>query len=204
MSKIKPANDPWATRMTLLANIQDPHDEKAWEQFIDTYSPFVLGFLHRLNLNHHEKEEFHQKVFTKLWELVQKKDFPEIKGRFRSWFKTVIHNEVKNYFRNKSLRSQKLKHMAIQKDEIIEESEIDLWIEEEWAEFVSEQAWKNIESEFNESTRKAFLMLVDGMKAEEIAEKLKIKTSSVYVYRKRIADRLKQEVKAIHKSQLLE
>jgi RNA polymerase sigma factor (sigma-70 family) len=204
MSKINPNKDPWATRMTLLANIQDPHNEKAWEQFIETYSPFVLGFLHRLNLNHHEKEEFHQKVFTKLWELVEKKDFPEIRGRFRAWFKTVIHNEVKNYFRNKSLRSKKLKDIANQRSELCEESEIDQWVEEEWAEFVTDQAWKKIEHEFNDSTKQVFLMYVDGLKAEEIAEKLNLKTSSVYVYRKRVGDRLKQEVDAIHKSQLLE
>lgn len=190
--------------MTLLANIQDPHDEKAWEQFFDTYSPFVLGFLHRLNLDHHEKEEFHQKVFTKLWELVQKKDFPEIKGRFRAWFKTVIHNEVKNYFRSRSLRSKKLKDIASQTDEVSKENEIDQWIEEEWTEFVSEQAWKNIESEFNDTTKQVFLMFVDGMKAEDIASKLNIKPTSVYVYRKRVGDRLKKEVEAIHKSQLLD
>jgi len=201
---IPKGEDPLPTRMTLLAKIQDPHNEKAWEQFIEYYSPFVFGFLHRLNLDHHEKEEFHQKVFTKLWQLVEKEDFPEIKGRFRAWFKTVIHNEVKNYFRSKSTKTKKLQDLAELNKRSSEENEIDVWIDEEWAEFVSDKAWSNISNDFNETTKQAFLMSVDGESAETIAEKLNIKTSSIYVYRKRIGDRLKEEVDSIHKSQLLE
>ena len=201
---IPKGEDPLPTRMTLLAKIQDPRNEKAWEQFIEYYSPFVFGFLHRLNLDHHEKEEFHQKVFTKLWQLVEKEDFPEIKGRFRAWFKTVIHNEVKNYFRSKSTKTKKLQDLAELNKRSSEENEIDVWIDEEWAEFVSDKAWSNISNDFNETTKQAFLMSVDGESAETIAEKLNIKTSSIYVYRKRIGDRLKEEVDSIHKSQLLE
>jgi len=198
-----PDQDPWRTRMTLLAGIQNSKDHHAWEQFYDYYSPFVLNFLKHLRLNYHERDEFHQIIFTKLWELIKNKNFPELKGKFRAWFKTVIHNEVKNYFRNNSLAREKLKDVAAYVCESTNHNDLDRWIDEEWAEFVSNKAWEKIANEFSETTKQAFILFLEGLNVAEIALRLDIKPTSVYVYKKRISDRLKEEVELLQKTHLL-
>ena len=55
-------------------------------------------------------------------------------------------------------------------------------------------AWNNIEKEFTVNVRECFLLMADDIPVGDIAQKFGISESSVYVYKKRVQDRLFAEI----------
>jgi len=60
-------------------------------------------------------------------------------------------------------------------------------------------AWNRVGQEFGANEKAAFELLAKGAGVEEVSRQLGIATSSVYVYKKRVADRLKQEVARLNR-----
>ena len=71
---------------------------------------------------------------------------------------------------------------------------IDALAEREWVSYVTTLAWERMQDNFDEKTKKAFELLSKGRPAAEVAEELGISTSSAYVYKKRVQDRLREEI----------
>ena len=64
----------------------------------------------------------------------------------------------------------------------------------EWENYIANMAWNNIEKEFSENVRECFLLMADDIPVGDIAAKFGISESSVYVYKKRVQDRLFAEI----------
>jgi DNA-binding NarL/FixJ family response regulator len=81
----------------------------------------------------------------------------------------------------------------------IQEEPSDELAEQEWATYVITMAWDRVKKEFGENEKAAFEMLSKGAGVDDVSQKLGIATSSVYVYKKRVTDRLKQEVARLNR-----
>ena len=64
----------------------------------------------------------------------------------------------------------------------------------QWEQYIPELAWKNIENNFETNVRQVFYLIRESKNVGEIAKKLGIAESSVYVYKKRIQDKLHPEM----------
>ena len=69
--------------------------------------------------------------------------------------------------------------------------------EREWKAHITDVAWQNIKAEFNESTLECFQLMQEGGNAKDVAEKLSLSESSVYVFSKRVKDRFIKEVRRL-------
>jgi RNA polymerase sigma factor (sigma-70 family) len=189
------------TRITLLEKIRDQHDNKAWSDFAQYYRKFIYNIIRRMNMNHHDAEEIVQNVMLKSWNKLPEFDYDPGRGRFRGWLCRVTGNEVRLFIRK---QKHNFKNISLDDEDTyikadnFTEPEIEKIAEEEWKHYLPDLAWKNIKSRFEENAKKTFLMLKDNISPKEIAQKLNIAESTVYVHKKRVLDKIKLEVNRLN------
>lgn len=198
ISNMMATHDDWLTRETLLRRVRRQHDQKAWEEFVLYYRGYVNGIALRMGLNHHDAEEIVQTVMLKCWQKLPDFEYDQRKGRFRGWLCTVAGNEVKMLLRR---RSQGLNSLTPDKLAEVQEylrqvdaNPTEQMIEREWVTYITTLAWKRIQGDVGEKEKKAFKLISKGATAEAVAKELAITVSSVYVYKKRVQDRLRDEI----------
>ena len=179
------------TRFTLLEKIRDKHNDEAWADFAYYYRKYIYNIVVRMNLPHHDAEEIVQIVLLKCWDKLPEFQYDPNKGKFRGWLCRVTGNVVRNYFRDVKNRFTSLD--AIEMEQITE-PEIEKLADAEWEKYLPELAWKNISTNFQLNLKKTYLRLREGVKPVEIAKELGIAESSIYVYKKRIEDKMRAEI----------
>ncbi len=196
----------WKTSKTLLGKIKDQQDEKSWEDFVFYYREYIYTIVIRMNVKHYDADDITQRVLIKLWKTLPKFEYEPEKGRFRGWLCRITGNEVKDYLRKKKrsltvAEEDTPKEVAenVQKMSI---PEIEVLAEKEWKTYVSKLAWQNIVGNLDAKTSSCFLKFTTGVPVAEIAQELGIAESSVYVYKKRAQDKLRNEIMRLN-SELL-
>ena len=191
-------DDNLNTRQTLLKKIKDRHDDASWEDFVYYYRNYIYMVIRGMNINHHDAEEIVQMVLLKVWEKLPEFDYDSQKGKFRNWLCTVTVNTVKNFLRKRKSsleRIEKIKRKEVENYlNRVTVPDVEALARKEWETFIANMAWKNISEKMADNQKQAFLMMADGKPVSEIAEKLGITESSVYVYKKRVQDKLCREI----------
>lgn len=193
----------WVTRVTLLEKLSDRHDDFAWRDFVAYYRGFIYGLIRRMGMNHFDADEVVQIVLLKSWDKLPEFKYDPEKGRFRGWLGRVTANAVRNFVRDKGRRPVALENdngVAInERDFFSTEAEIDRLAEEEWREYLPKLAWKNICGSFGDNVRKTYELLRQGKGVEIISAELGIAVSSVYVYKKRIQEKMLPELRRLER-----
>lgn len=185
------------TRETLLQRIKNRHDDSAWADFAYYYRGYIYNLVRRMGLDHHDAEEIVQMVLLKSWRKLPTFDYDPGKGRFRGWLCRVAGNAARNFIRDNKRKTISLdEEREGDKSKLIPSvnPEIDKIAEDEWINYLPQLAWKNLENHFEENTKTTYQMLAAGDTVENVAEKLGISTNTVYVHKKRVKDRLREEV----------
>ena len=181
------------TRLTLLEKVRDRHDEQSWEDFVETYRPFIYSICRKMNVEHYVSEELTQDIMLKLWEKLPEFQY-EKNGRFRAWLCTVTGNQVKNFFRSHQRREERNKKYF---DNNISEPEIEAITEESWKKYAVLRAMENIRPLFSDKVIKIFELLQEGKKRPEVAEIMQVSPNQVSVYKERVLRRLVAEIRRI-------
>ncbi len=193
----------WVTRVTLLEKLADRHDDFAWRDFVAYYRGFIYGLIRRMGLNHYDAEEVVQIVLLKSWDKLPEFKYDPTKGRFRGWLGRVTANAVRNFVRSRNTHVVALENengvAHNEKDFFSTDAEIDKMAEAEWQEYLPKLAWKNISDSFGENVRRTYELLHEGCSPEQIASTLGIAVSSVYVYKKRIQEKMIPELKRLER-----
>ena len=188
----------WKTRETLLMQVKNRHDDKAWEDFDQYYRSFISMIIIRMGVNHHDAEDLTQRVLLSAWKELPNFDYDSKKGNFRGWLCRVTGNATKNFFDKKNREVKR--HEKASSDcslpysKTYTQADIEKIAEEEWEVYISNLAWNNIKDELAEKVRESFLLLTQGVDAAEIAEKLDVERNTIYVYKKRVTKMLCQEI----------
>jgi RNA polymerase sigma factor (sigma-70 family) len=186
------------TRQTLLEKLKDRYDESSWEEFRQTYGPYILRVLRAMRMNSHDCEDLQQNIMLISWKSLPNFDYQPDKGSFRAWISTVTRREAIHYIKKRQKNfisvnedeTERLLHVL----DTISKPDIEQSITTEWQQFISEKAWGNIKTRFSEKVLQAFEMITKGIEVEEIAKGLSISDSSVYVYKKRVLNTLQKEI----------
>ncbi len=188
----------WKTSKTLLSKIKDQHDEKSWEDFVFYYRDYIYGIIMKMNINRSDADDITQRVLIKLWKTLPKFEYQPEKGRFRGWLCRITGNEVKDYLRRKkrqrTVSTEDAPGEMAESVQKISVPEIEELAEKEWRQYVSKLGWQNIVGDLDTKVSQCFLMFTSGVPVGEIAAELGIAESSVYVYKKRAQDKLRDEV----------
>ena len=186
------------TRETLIRRVRRQRDQKAWSEFVEYYQGYVYGIARRMGLNHHDAEEIVQTVMLRCWHKLPEFEYDQRQGRFRGWLCTMTGNEVKMLLRR---RSQGLGRLTPEQRteaqgylQQVDTNPTEQLIEREWVSYITTLAWQRIQGEVGAKEKQAFELLSQGKPVETVARTLDLTTSSVYVYKKRVQDRLRREI----------
>lgn len=181
------------TSLTLLEKVRNKHDEQSWEDFVETYRPFIYSVCRKMNVAHYEAEELTQDILLKLWDKLPEFQY-EKNGRFRAWLCTVTGNQVKNFFRSHQRRSERNRKYF---DESISDPEIESITEESWKKYAVLKAMENIRPLFSEKVIKIFELLQEGKRRPEVADLMEVSPNQVSVYKERVLRRLTAEIRRL-------
>lgn len=187
--------DNWITRQTLLLRIKNRSDDQAWSDFESYYKRYLYNILRHMNIAPEDSEDISQQVLMKMWKKLPDFNLDSNRGKFRSWLATVVRNQAIDYLKKNNRHTHEELPTVVPGSS---QSELERIIVKEWQRSIIEKAWDTIKEEFEENTIAAFELSSSGMTTSKIAEKLGISEPSVYSFKSRVKDRLKNEVRRLN------
>ena len=187
------------TRQTLIARVRDQYDEGSWNEFVSYYEKYIYTVVCRLGLGHHDALDLVQNILLLLWKNLQNFEYQPHKCKFRSWMNKVIRNEVAGFFRKSGRYKDKLARAGELCDFNEEEKPRVYQIaEEEWQLHISKMAFLKVKDSLGDQARECFMLFSEGLAVEDICEKLELKRSTAYHYRKQMLNKLSREIRSLN------
>src|SRR4051812_41753867 len=85
------------TRASLLVRLRDPHDEAAWGQFVDLYTPLIYAYARKQGLQDADAADLSQEVLRAVAGAVGRLEYDPARGAFRNWLFTVVRRKLSNW-----------------------------------------------------------------------------------------------------------
>ena len=185
------------TRRSLLIEIRDPTNQRAWCEFADVYRPLIIRLAKIRGLQDADAEDLTQQVLLSVAAAIDRWEYDPKRARFRTWLKRVADNAIINALsRAKPDRGSGSTSIVVRLDE---EPASDGPTSEllciEFRREVFRWAAREIQKEFRPETWDAFwLSCVDGVSVSELTEQLGKSRGAIYVARSRVISRLQQKI----------
>ena len=178
------------TRASLLLRLQQPYDERAWQEFVEIYQPLIERLATRYGLQSADAQDISQEVLARVAKAIPEWEHDPARGSFRGWLTRVTRNLTIEQFRTRARRpltnpeSGQLEQFQRDADSIFQlEQQRELF---GWAA-------RKARDQFVPTTWQAFwLTAVEQQSPSEVAEQLGLSTGAVYIARSRVMARLRE------------
>ena len=178
------------TRASLLLRLQQPDDERAWQEFVEIYQPLIERLVTRYGLQPADAQDISQEVLTRVAKAIPEWEHDPARGTFRGWLTRVTRNLTIEQLRTRARRpltnpeSGQLEQFQRDADSIFQlEQQRELF---GWAA-------RKARDQFVPTTWQAFwLTAVEQRSPSEVAEQLGLSTGAVYIARSRVMARLRE------------
>jgi RNA polymerase sigma factor (sigma-70 family) len=179
------------TSLTLLDRLKKPGQADAWDRFVRLYTPLLVHWAQRQNIDGADAEDLIQTVLVKLIRLL-----PQYERRggetFRGWLFIVCRNECRDFHTRRATRplpeGGNLHTVAAP-------PRLDDPDEAEYRRHLVGRALELVRTDFSPAVWEAFTRFVlDGQKAPDVARALNTTANAVYQSRYRVLRRLRDEL----------
>ncbi len=192
--------DSATTRPSLLARIRDRTDQRAWAEFVDVYAPLVYGFAQKHGLQDADAADLTQEVLRAVAGSAARLEYDPRRGSFRGWLFTIVRNEMHDLVAARrrpgagSGDTDAQRRLEQHPDRAADEA---LW-EREYEQQLFAWAAEQVRRDFQETTWQAFwLTAVQGKSGKETADTLGMTTAAVYLAKRRVMTRLKEQIEQL-------
>jgi RNA polymerase sigma-70 factor (ECF subfamily) len=183
------------TQTDLLWAVRDAENGEAWADFYRIYAPMARNFLRRLGLNDTEVDDGVQDIILLARDTLRRRKYDPKKGRFRAWLYGVARKKAL-MIRRARMRPSRVQ--AVSRDSGVDllsgledhhaDAERKIW-EQEWRYALLDEALRQLQPVLGEKVFQAFVLYaIHQWPPEKVAGDLGISTSSVYVYKSRALD----------------
>ena len=195
------AENAHPTQTRLLEAVRDQRDSRAWADFHRIYAPMIASFLRRMGLTEADAEDATQDILMIAHAALRDGTYDRSRGRFRAWLYGVARKKALEAHRN---RRRPSRVQAIERQDGIDllsgiadrtdETERHIW-DQEWRYAVLAEAMRQVKPGLGDNVFEAFVRYgVQRRPADQVAAELGISTSSVYVYKQRALQTIRQWV----------
>ncbi len=191
------------TSASLIRQLRDqPDDQAAWSQFVDRYGPRILGWCRAWGLQDADAHDLTQVVLLKLLDKLRKFDY-EPSRSFRGWLRKLTRRTWDESIRKKwpivpGGDSPILS--LIQRQEARED--LVKRIEREFDLELLEEAERRVRNRVDPRTWEAYrLTAVERLSGIEVSERLGMSVANVFMAKRNVLRRLKEEVKTLERRQ---
>jgi len=181
-----------STPLTLLERLRRKDDPEAWNRFVDLYSPLLFEWTRRNGIGEADAEDLVQNVLVRLLKQMPAFERRNL-GSFRSWLFTIARNCWHDHCRSRA--RQHALALGAAADQQRGNDPIAELTNAEYQGYLLRRSLRVIESDFPESTWRAFVLhVVEGRPAAEVAAMTRITPNAVYLARGRVLRRLREEL----------
>lgn len=189
------------TRPSLLVRLRDPHDERAWAEFLAIYEPVVYRLARRRGFQDADAREITQEVFAAVSGAIERFEPDPARGRFRTWLFRIARNLILNFLASRRRHPRgtgDTDFQALLEEQPAPGPEESALFEQEYKRELFGWAVERIRGEFRETTWQAFWHTsVEGREIGEAASQLGLSVGAVYIARSRVMARLRKRVEEI-------
>lgn len=181
------------TQTNLLRAVRDLGNDEAWSRFYRIYATMISHFVRRLGLPDADAEDVTQEVLVIAHKSLAGGVYDPAKGRFRHWLYGIARKRamVASRARHRRTRAQlKLPEGGDLLDQLADDQADqrarELW-EQEWRYALLDEGLRHAQETVGEKVFEAFSLYVrERLPVQNVAERLGISPSSVYVYKHRV------------------
>jgi len=178
------------TSSSLLDRLRHPADRKAWERFVELYTPLLHCWARRAGLQDADAADLVQEVLVLLFRKLPEFRYDRHKG-FRNWLHAVTLNKWRQILR----RRRPANFDGANDEAEIPQAQASHGLEEaEYRRSLVHEALRALEGEFPATTWKAFQLLAAGRSPSEVAAELGVRLGTVYAAKSRVLSRLRSEL----------
>ncbi len=186
------------TRYTLLARLQDPANQVAWDEFVAVYEPAVYGFARKKGLQDADARDLCQDVLRAVSLAIERWQPDPRRGSFRTWLFRIARNMLINFCTMRKRRIGGSGDSAVQGAlaEVPYQSTKDSELyDAEYRRQVFVWAANEVRNQFAESSWQAFWQTsVQERAIPSVAAELGISVGAVYIARSRVIARLRERI----------
>ena len=183
------------TRISFIRYL-DEGDEAAWNELNRIYRPMIVHWLRRYRLQAGDAEDIAQEVMATVARRVSDFDHNGRIGAFRKWLRTITFNVSQNFLKKVNQQPQggggsTFQEMLGQLQD--PESDIAREFDLQHDHFMLLGLLDSVSSQFQPDTIEAFrLYVLEGVAADEIAERLGVQPHAVYMAKSRVLRSLRE------------
>jgi RNA polymerase sigma-70 factor (ECF subfamily) len=190
--------DSVLTRPSLLARIKDTGDRQAWAEFVDIYAPLIYGYALKQGLQEADAADLTQEVLGAVARSAARLNYNPARGTFRGWLFRVVRNELSDFGaarrRHRPGSGDTAVRRRLEEEPAPPADEVQAW-EREYERQLFALACEQVRRDFQESTWQAFwLTAIGGKSGKEAAGVLGLTTAAVYLAKRRVTERLRQQI----------
>lgn len=193
------------TRNSLLIRMANPGEQIAWEEFYQTYAEAVQRYGLKLGLDTHRAQDVLQETMTTLMRLLPDFRYDPLKGKFRNFLLTIVHQKALRTIRQLARRSEIsadapeqsgrtiLDSLAAEDKDAVGEQD-----EKRWRLCLMEQCLERLrkESRTQEKTFDIFFAYaVQNKSCKEVAQTFEVQENLVYQIKNRLTAQLEEMMK---------
>ena len=188
------------TRPSLIFRVRDTDDRRAWEEFVDIYTPLVYAFCYKHGLQEADASDVAQEVMRAVARAMQKFEYDQERSRFRNWMFTVVKSKLNNHFnkrKNQPVGTGRTTILDWLNDQATIGEAEKQWTRE-YQKHILRTAADRIRDEFKETSWQAFWRTAVGDEpVKTVADDLGLSLGAFYTAKSRVTSRLREEVRTI-------
>jgi RNA polymerase sigma-70 factor (ECF subfamily) len=185
------------TSPSLLRRLrEDAGDQRSWGEFVQRYAPRIYAWCRHWQLQESDAQDVTQEVLLRLVEKLRHFEYDS--GRsFRAWLKTVTHHAWQDFLARRQRAGLGSGDTAvIERLQSLEaRDDLERHLEEAFEREVLEEAMTRVQLRVAPHTWEAFRLLTfEGLSGPEVAPRLGMQVTMVYVARGKVQRMLREEI----------
>lgn len=197
------ADDPDATRSSLVKRLGNWHDQGGWQDFFDRYWKLIYAVAVKAGLSDAEAQDVVQETVVAVAKQMREGGYDRAKSSFKNWLCLITRRRIVDHFRRRTkLQKQPLTSAGdtSRTDTVARvpdpaSLEIDAVWDEEWRKNLVDAAIERVKQQVAPKQFQIFdLSVLKELPVREVTKLLKVNAAQVYLSRHRISALVKKEV----------
>jgi RNA polymerase sigma-70 factor (ECF subfamily) len=192
------------TRFTLLARLQEPANQAAWEEFVAVYEPAVYGFARKKGLQDADARDLCQDVLRAVALAIERWEPDPSRGSFRGWMFRIARNMLINFCASRNRHARGTGDSRLQQAlvELPAPASADSGLYDiEYRRQLFLWAAGQVRGNFTDQTWQAFWQTaIEGQEVKTVAARLSMSAGAVYIARSRVIARLRARIEQFEKT----